>query len=315
MEGKMVEIYYALIVIMLILILEIFLAYVTTNMMLCKKPYSYSGGLEREIMKGNITEEFLNDFVHTEFKINSPNGYSLYGRYFLQAVATNKTAIIMHGHAGNLIWSYKYAKIFQDMGYNWFIFDNRGCGNSGGKGYTMGLEESFDLVEVIRFARKIVPTAQIVLHGESLGASTAILALDKDFENDIKCVIADCGFSDLSKEVKHQLHKHHLPWFFVGVFGSLLAEVKYGFFFKNVSPLKVLQKGRFETPILFIHGKKDLKTPSWMAEEMFDIYKGEKEIYLNENALHARTYSENKEVYRQKVVDFCEKYVKNSDFC
>ncbi|MFI3167374.1 MAG: alpha/beta hydrolase [Bacillota bacterium] len=309
------EIYYAIIAILAILFLQCLLAYVYTGKMLNKKPYSYHGGLEREIMKGNITEEFLQNFISTEFKIKSPNGYSIYGKYHLQAVATNKTAIIMHGHAGNYIWSYKYVKIFADLGYNWFVFDNRGCGNSGGKGYTMGLEESSDLVAVMNFARKVVPTAQIVLHGESLGASTAILALDRDLGDDVKCVIADCGFSDLSKEVKYQLNINYMPWHFVGIFGSLLTQIKYGFFFKNVSPLKVLQAGRFETPILFIHGKQDKKTPCWMAQEMFDAYNGKKEIYLCEKSAHARTYSTDKVKYAKLVEDFCEKWGGNATRC
>ncbi|MFI3164400.1 MAG: alpha/beta hydrolase [Bacillota bacterium] len=305
----MTEVYIAAAVLVLVIILEILLAYFCTHMMIRKPPYSYAGGLDREVMKGNITEEFLRDFVFEEFKINSPNGYSLYGRYFLQVVPTNKTAIIMHGHAGNINWSYKYAKIFQDMGYNWLMFDNRGCGNSGGVGYTMGFEESTDLVAIINFARGVVPNAKIVIHGESLGASTAILALDKDFGEDIKCVIADCGFSDLSEEVKHQLKQKHLPWYFVGIFGSLLTEIKDGFFFKQVSPISAIKNGRFKTPIFFIHGKQDVKTPCRMSEEMFDAYQGEKQIYICEQSAHARTFSQDKVKYAEMVEEFCGKWM------
>lgn len=294
-----------------VIFVEILLAIFYIQKMLSKPPYSYAAGIEHEIIKGSVPRDFIDNFSHVEFKIKSPNGYSLYGRYFLQPIPTNKTAVIMHGHAGNITWSYKYANMFQNMGYNWVIFDDRGCGNSGGKGYTMGFEESTDLVEVINYARKIVPGAQIVLHGESLGASTAILALDKDFGEDIKCVIADCGFSDLTEEVKYQLHKHRLPWFFVGVFGSVATEIKHGFFFRNVSPIKVLQNGRFKTPIYFIHGKIDKTTPVWMAQAMFDAYNGEKQIHIENEAAHARAFACDKAGYSKRVEEFCEKFMGN----
>lgn len=297
------------------LIICIVLSLVLSKHVIFKRPYTYEEAVEHEKQKGEgkITPKSFPE-SYLEFELPSRNRkkpYNIYGRYFLQKEKTSKTAVIMHGHAGNLVWSYKYAEMFQGMGYNWFVFDNRGCGKSGGKGYSMGGIEKFDLDLVVDFARLVVEDAKIVVHGESLGASTAILSMEMWKEEKVSAVIADCGFSKLSEEMKFHVRKEKLPWYFVGNFGSLYTKIKMGYFYFEISPRKVLRELEVGAPLLLVHGKQDKKTPWQMSKEMYEYYNGKKEIYLLEGAGHAKVFWEDRRKYQEICENFIRKHIKD----
>ncbi|PKM70618.1 MAG: hypothetical protein CVU93_01175, partial [Firmicutes bacterium HGW-Firmicutes-18] len=58
-------------------------------------------------------------------------------------------------------------------------------------------------------------------------------------------------------------------------------------------------------PVLFIHGEKDDFIPAWMVEELAaEKNKGPKEIYVAENAGHAKSYWTDPKKYEDVVIKF-----------
>ncbi|MDR0670499.1 MAG: alpha/beta hydrolase [Treponema sp.] len=103
-----------------------------------------------------------------------------------------KCLIRVHGFTQNRLISVRFLGIFQEMGYSAVIYDQRCFGNSGGKLCSFGLFERDDLSAIIDWAKKrLGEDTFIAVHGESMGAMTCLLALEKDPR--IDCVVADCG--------------------------------------------------------------------------------------------------------------------------
>jgi len=89
---------------------------------------------------------------------------------------------------------------------------------------------------------------------------------------------------------------------------SFLTYLRAGFWYKEVSPIKVIRD--IETPVLFVHGKIDNFVPTYMTRQMYDCKKKNKAIYLVAKARHAQSYCRNKENYKRVVEYFLSKYMK-----
>lgn len=226
--------------------------------------------------------------------------------YNEQSANSPKVAVICHGHTWNRINSVKYANIFYARGYNVVIYDHAYFGKSDGKYTTLGDGERYDLSKVLDFVReKFGQNAIVGLHGESLGAATVLLVLG--LRNDIDFVVADCPFSDTMSYYRQLCVKvTHLPSFPIVDFANAMSKRKFGYNFKNVSPIAAVKQS--ETPICFIHGKADTFIRSMHSERMYEVCKNPlSELHLVENAEHARSHVTNPKEYWKMVGDFVDK--------
>lgn len=217
----------------------------------------------------------------------------------------NQIVILCHGFSQGKYRSLMFAEIFLRMGFRAIIYDHRNHGLSG-KAYTsMGYYEKFDLKKIVDWCIKNYGRdCKIVTHGESMGAATAILHLQID--NRVRCVIADCPYSDLKELLKYQAGRYyHIPIFLVPL-ESLIAFLRAGFWFGQVAPIKVVKET--DTPILFIHGKRDRFVPTKMSVEMYKAKRSKKGLYLVAKAGHAQACAVNKAGYEKVMRRFLEKY-------
>lgn len=217
-----------------------------------------------------------------------------------------KVAVVCHGHTWNRINSLKYADIFYAKGYNLVIYDHAYFGESDGKYTTLGDGERYDLNTVLDFVReKFGDDAFIGLHGESLGAATVLLELG--LRNDIGFVVADCPFSDTMGYYRQLCVKvTHLPSFPIVDIANNMSKRKFGYDFKNVSPIAAVAES--DTPICFIHGKADTYIRPMHSEKMYNVCKNPlSELHLVEGAEHARSHVTNKEAYWKTVGAFVDK--------
>lgn len=94
-------------------------------------------------------------------------------------------------------------------------------------------------------------------------------------------------------------------------FGSL-RKLNYllraGFWYGQVSPISVVE--RVDTPILFIHGKRDRYVPTEMSRNMYKTKKNHKAIYLVAGATHAQSCVVNKKGYENIIKAFIDKYIR-----
>ncbi len=265
--------------------------------------------LKIEEKRGRFNKEFYKKIKRTKFNIRSHFGYFVSCELFQPKeweVEEGKIAILSHGFGRSKYGCLVYGEMYLKKGYRVIMYDHRNHGSSG-KAYTsMGYYEKYDLKQIVDWCYgKYGDDCRIVTHGESMGAATVLLHLAID--DRVKCVVADCGYSDLTQLLKHQIKVYyHLPKFLIKI-ESVITNIRAGFRYSDVSPIKAVAET--DIPILFIHGKRDRYVPTYMSKEMYKTKKGEKAIYLVSGAKHTESYMKNKKGYEEKVENFINKYM------
>ena len=168
----------------------------------------------------------------------------------------------------------------------------------------LGATDSKDLAGWIGLILQRDPQAEIVLHGLSMGASTALLYCGQEnVPDNIKAVISDCAFTDAYSMFKEKIGSwFHLPAFPVVDSAELMIRLRAGYDLKETSPLKAVSTS--SVPTLFIHGEEDRMIPVSMCRELYDAASCEKEIMIVEGAGHAQAADKDPARYFEEVEKF-----------
>ena len=242
--------------------------------------------------------------------INSFDNLKLHGYEVKNENKTNKWAIVVHGYTseGELVSS--KAKHFYEMGYNVLVPDLRGHGKSEGDYIGMGWDDRLDIIEWINNILEDNPNSEIILHGTSMGAATVLSTSGENLPNNVKAIIADCGYTSVWNEFTYQLKAlFNLPSFPVMNLSNMVTMVKAGYSLKDASPIEQVAKSK--TPILYIHGDKDDFVPYYMMDELYRATSSEKSKLTVQNAGHGKADLVNPDLYWNTVTDFLSKYMSN----
>lgn len=214
-----------------------------------------------------IYREWFLDSKKDELYIRSYDGLKLHG-YVINNLNTDKYIIFSHGLNASLESSLILAYNFEKLGYNSIIYDQRACGESDGTYSTLGFKESLDLIQWINELITIKPNSSICLHGISMGAISICMALSSKLPSNVKCCIADCGFTTLKEEIKYRItEKYHLPSEPFLTTSNLIINKKLGFSFKDLRPIDHLKNNTL--PICFVHGLNDRVVPFEMSKKLY----------------------------------------------
>ncbi|WP_078545919.1 alpha/beta hydrolase [Litchfieldia alkalitelluris] len=273
-----------------------------TNIVMFIKKKSDQAILYRELSEGRFTMEEYHQFNKKNIRIPSPFGYDIHG-WFTKANLEKKFIIISHGVTMNKINSIKYMKLFLSRGWNVIIYDQRRHGQSGGNTTSYGHYEKFDLQAVVNWVKKQYgEDATIGIHGESMGAVTALLYAGM-IEDGADFYIADCPFSDFKEQLQYRLKKEFkLPSFLVLPVANFFLKLRDGYRIEEVSPIAVIKK--IKSPILFIHSEKDDYILPEMTQKLYESKEGPKKLFLAVNGNHAYSFADNKEDYEAAIDEF-----------
>ena len=250
------------------------------------------------INKSNFSNEYITSF----------DNLKLHGYKILNEIPTNKWVISVHGYTSQGLDMSGYARNFYEMGYNILIPDLRAHGKSEGDYIGMGWDDRLDIIEWINLILKFDATSEIVLHGVSMGAATVSMTSGEKLPNNVKAIIADCGYTSVWEQFSHQLDVlYSLPSFPVMNASSVVTKIKAGYTLKEASTLKQVAKSK--TPILFIHGDEDDFVPYSMMDELYNATSSEKEKLTIEGAGHAKSSKVNPELYWSTIEKFTNKYI------
>ncbi|QIL46424.1 alpha/beta hydrolase [Vagococcus coleopterorum] len=238
------------------------------------------------------------------------DGLELSGRLFQQEQeGRKKIAIIAHGYTSSSDFMYDFGKMFYQDGYDIFLADARGHGRSEGKYIGFGWPDRLDYVKWIdQINKEYDNKVDIVLYGISMGASTVLMTSGESLPDNVKAIVADCGYDTVENELSYQLDQMFgLPAFPLIPVTSKYTEMRAGYNFKEASAVKQLEKNQL--PILFIHGDKDDFVPTDMVYPLYDAAKGPKELYLVPGAKHAEAFKTDPKKYEEVVNTFLTKYL------
>lgn len=291
-----------MIVILIVAILFMFASYGFAAKVIYPKRFGVEETYEIEKQNGKLDEELFTSWKKEEVSLLSPFGYRIFGFYF-PAPDSKRAVILSHGITYTLYGSVKYMKMFMDLGFNVFIYDNRYHGRSGGKNSTLGFYERFDLKMITDWVESKLGNGAIIgTHGESMGAAISLqhAAIDPR----VQFVIGDCSFNRLDKLLAHRLKEdYHLPRFPFLLMVEIICKVLTGMGIKEVSPEDAVKQ--ISSPILFIHGEKDDFIPVQMSEKLAALkLNGPKKLYVVSNAGHAESFWTNPREYATVVNEF-----------
>lgn len=141
--------------------------------------------------------------------------------------------------------------------------------------------------------KKTGPSAQIVLHGVSMGGATVLMTSGEDLPPQVKAIVADCAYTSVKAQLSYQLRRmYRLPSFPFVQSASLITRLKAGYGFGEASALKQVRKAK--APILFIHGDADNFVPFAMMNELYEACQSPKRLIVPQ-AGHGLSYDTDKE--------------------
>lgn len=253
------------------------------------------------------TDEWIKESRHNERVIKAFDGIDLFADIYMQKEKSEKWVVIVHGFGGNGRLMNYAGKVFFLCGYNVIIPDCRGHYKSGGSYIGMGWNDRLDIIRWCDEIKKHSENPKICLYGVSMGGASVMMSSGEKLPYNVKCIIADCGYTSVYEIFKEQLKKLHLPVFPLLNMVSMVCYIKNGFGFKKASAIEAVKKSKI--PMLFIHGKNDSFVPCEMVNRLYNAKKGKKEKLIIDGAGHGVSAFIEPIEYWNKVFLFLEKYM------
>ncbi len=246
--------------------------------------------------------EYVKNAPHKWVYTQSFDGLRLAARYFDNK--SNKTVILFHGYRSSAARDFSCAvEMYKSFGFNVLLCDQRSHGRSEGRLITFGVKEKRDAVTWCEFVTEKYSPEKIVLGGMSMGATTVVLALGERLPQNVKAVVADCGFSspeEIILKVAKQSFKINAKFFlpFLNLYCIIFGKFSI---YNNDTRVAVKNSN---IPIMLIHGKDDGFVPCEMSEETYKNVGAKSELLIVENADHGLSYLINKSLVEEKIKNF-----------
>lgn len=255
------------------------------------------------------SDRFIKENNAKDIYIKSHDNLTLHGLW-IPANNAKGTILLAHGYRSTKLIDFCLAlPMYHNFGMNILLPDQRAHGESEGKYITFGVKESRDMQSWIDFHNKTFDNQPIILSGLSMGASTMLYLADVDLPNNVKGIIADCGFTS-PKEILSCVFRtvtHLPPALSLGV-TCLFTRIFAGFSLDEKDTRQILKNNKY--PILMVHGTGDDFVPCDMTRQGYAACIGDKELMLVEGAGHGTSFLTEQERYTDKVFAFLNKYLK-----
>lgn len=250
-------------------------------------------------------DRWLKDHHAQSHYITSRDGLRLHGLW-IPAENAKGTMLLVHGYRSTKLVDFGVAfAYYHERGYNVLVPDHRCHGKSEGCYITFGVKESRDMEEWIAYHNRCFGPFPLVLSGLSMGASTVLYMADQALADNVKGIIADCGFTSpadiISKVFKDVVHFSPGPFLRVA---DLFARLFAGFSLYEKSTVRCLANS--VRPVLLIHGLMDDYVPCEMTRVAYDSCTGKKTLLLVEGAGHGVSFLVDHERYSETVEAFLE---------
>ncbi len=257
----------------------------------------------------NETRAWAAEAVHEKIAVETQDGYTLIAETFPAEEESHVWILVLHGYTGWKEEMYPFAYWYHEQGYQILVPDLRCQGESEGDFIGMGWTDHFDCVLWVNYILSRDADARIVIHGQSMGASTALMmAGDERTSNKITAVISDCAYTDAYSMFGDKITEwFYLPPFPIVDTAGFVLRMRGGYNLKDASAIDAVVKSRI--PTLFIHGSEDDMISVQMSQDLYDAAGGPKELLIVEGAGHAQAQDKDPEAYYGAIAAFLEEYL------
>ena len=252
----------------------------------------------------------LKNREHETVEMKSHDGLRLVGHYF---TCKNPKRVIIAMHGWRSTWDQDFgviADFWQNSACNVLYAEQRGQGNSGGEYMGFGMLERYDVLSWIDWVNDNTEVPlPIYLGGISMGATTVLMATGLDLPDNVKGVVADCGFTSPQAIWKYVAENNlRLPYGLYSAAANDLCKKKINIRAKDYSTIDAMKK--CNVPVLFIHGTEDTFVPIEMTYENYKACTSYKELIVVPGAGHGMSYFTDKAKYEKAVTSFWESFDK-----
>lgn len=247
--------------------------------------------------------------IRTErVEIIGRDGTRLVG-HWRQCEKEKRIVIAMHGWRSSWDWDFgASADFWQDAGCSVLYAEQRGQGESGGEYMGFGMIERYDCLEWVNWVNgRTAEKKRIYLAGISMGASTVLMAAGLELPENVRGIMADCGFTSPKAIWKYVMERNlRIPYGLCEkrVEDICMRRLKCGS--GECSTLDALKNCR--VPVLFIHGEADEFVPIGMTLQNFDACAAPKRILTVPGAGHAVSFLTAPALYKKTVLDFWKEF-------
>ncbi len=241
-------------------------------------------------------------------KIKGYDGTRLVASYIAaENTDPGKTAILVHGYKSVSSDLAIIARLYSSLGFRVLLPDARAHGLSGGVFTSFGHFEQYDLKRWIdHVLRTQGATEKILVHGVSMGASTAFLTAAGDVSDRLKLIVADSPFSHVWGVFARSARPKALSLFLPGI--EFWCRYLHRFFLFRLPVAKAIETSK--VPFLIIHSVGDKITPYAGSERMASASKAPHEVYAVHSDVHAEGYKTDKAGIDAKIAEYVKTYVK-----
>lgn len=241
--------------------------------------------------------------------IEAEDGNSVPAQIFTCPGSKN-TVVLVHGQGGDHVVNYPMAELYLKHNWNVINFDQRGAGDNEDQKVTFGYYESRDVKALVEYAEKEMHSEQIVVHGQSMGAATAVIyAASEHAQKMIDAVVLDSCFKsmeDMFLGVWREMDgTEGIPEDYIIACGDWYLKKNYNFGFEDANICEILKKDQIST--LMLQMERDELIPMEDAKEMYENIAAEnKEIYYFDSE-HIDGIIDYPKEYEERVFSFLSK--------
>lgn len=214
------------------------------------------------------------EYSYEEFYFNSSQEALLRGWLFSSKGPSQGVAVVANGMLFNMSDRFKEWTWLLEKGYDLFIFDYRGYGESIGEVDMYGFVD--DVSAAIEYAHMLDRGLPMVVVGQSMGGSFVIDAMAKRPYPYVKLLVIDSTMRGFALAANDLIKEHVLLWPLIWVPDAITPE--------GVDAIDSVDKTA--TPTLFMVGLKDEVIQPNHSADLFVKAKEPKALWVVEEADH-----------------------------
>ena len=234
------------------------------------------------------------------------DGLKLVGHWYA-GENPKRVIIAMHGWRSSWINDFGViSEFWHKNGCAVLYADQRSQGGSDGEYISFGMLERHDCLSWIKWVcnRTELP---VYLAGVSMGAATVLMTSGFELSENVRGIIADCGYTSPKAIWKHVVENNmHLPYglYSAGVDEGCRKKIQHGA--DDCSCVEALKNCK--VPVLFIHGTDDKFVPVEMTYENYKACASSKRLFIVPGASHGMSYMVDTEGYQREIKEFWADY-------
>lgn len=256
------------------------------------------------------TAQWLETAGRKKLSVQTDDGYTLIAAEFAARQDSDRWVLLLHGYTGWKEEMYQFAYWYYEQGFHVLVPDLRCQGESEGDFIGMGWTDHYDCQLWIDYILTCTPDAQIVLHGQSMGAATALIMTGAENPSGhIVAVVSDSAYTDAYSMFGDKITE----WFGLPAFpfvdsACLMLRLRGGYDLRDASALRAVEQSK--VPTLFIHGDEDKMINVEMSCKLYEAAACPKELLIVEGAGHGQTQEKDPQAYYGTIEGFLTEYVR-----